>query len=461
MFCIMGQDQSKPGGTAPASTQQQQQHAPRAGSTHSTHMDPASNTTSRAGSPQAAAPHGSTAITASSAATAPPFATHLTASDLQHAAHLRTMPRVFVGDEEVTAIWSQIQQQALLVHPPLLRSTALPPEKELEAIKESLAEERKRAAENQSNNDNNQTSSASAESSPTAAASAFFAELKRKALSAASSNSPSFGTRCSEIARLQKGVSASSPSPASAAFSGALASNLTTAGSASTSSHAQPAESGSRASVPPLASSANFSSSSVGVLQQTSSSGGNPPPLAIVASDSDLVALLSEHSPLAAAPLAALAPAPLLQTLGRTQTICTREVSKSLARSETVVQTAKQMAVDMEGLKAGAVHTVRVGQRCYAVETEVKKLHLELHGDTRSTAITKAIGHDTAFSPLAQVCRETVQLIDEIHKLLRPEAKEALQEFARGIDARALGGAPSPLLPPLNGSFASNASTGF
>jgi hypothetical protein len=173
----------------------------------------------------------------------------------------------------------------------------------------------------------------------------------------------------------------------------------------------------------------------------------------LVATETDIVQQLG---PLAvgSAPLTTMVPGPLLQTLGRTQTIGTREVGRSLQRAERSLGDAKVLAAEVEALKGAALGTVRVGQKCYSVEAEVKRLHLELMGDTRSTAATKAIGHDTAFPPLTQVCKDTVALVESINRLLTPAARETLQEFARTIDSRKPEEHRSPPQTALSVSFA-------
>lgn len=146
-------------------------------------------------------------------------------------------------------------------------------------------------------------------------------------------------------------------------------------------------------------------------------------------------------------PLPTFIPGPLLQSLGRPQTFCLKEISNAaVPRCERMVQDTVTLAQELQSLKSAALQQIRHGQKCYSVETEVKRLHVELHGDDRGSQTAKSIGHDGPFPPLLSVCNETGVLLDKIHALLGEEPRRRLQEYAAGIDARSLMAVKSPLV---------------
>ena len=247
-------------------------------------------------------------------------------------------------------------------------------------------------------------------------------EMKRKAQSASHQlSAPTFRERNAEVKQQQqKEKEKDSSAPTSSSSASSPLKTTTTATSASDAGFASLESSRAASPSATVSSSLSLQSQQQQQQQQSSSSTSSIPTLPL---------------------------GPLLQTLGRPQTLTLREISSNcVPRCEKMQQETAKLNLELQGLKSAALQQIRLGQKCYSVETEVKRLHLELSGDEKGSAAARSIGYDEAFPSLMSVCEETSELLDKVHKLLEDEPRKLLQEYAQKIEAKS---PRSPVMSPV------------
>jgi len=351
-----------------------------------------------------------------------------------------TSAALYQNDDEVLAILKQLETTSL--PQPLLKCTALPPDQEVQTLRnavgtsssssssaavsrnsspQSTAASFHKQQDNNSNNSKHQLQQDNTSSSPTLESiSNFISEMKRKAQSASNQlSAPTFRERNAEVKTIQQQqqpVNNNNREKSTSSSTTTTTNNKNENGFASLES--------SRAGSP------SASTTTAPILNASTSSTSSEKIINIISS-----------------PLPTLPAAPLLQSLGRPQTLNLREISSNcVPRCERIQQETAKLNLELQGLKSAALQQIRLGQKCYSVETEVKRLHLELGGDDKGSAAARSIGHDESFPSLMSVCEETSELLDKVHNLLGDEPRKLLQEYAQKIEARS---PKSPILSPV------------